>query len=262
MTSQNSDPDLEMILADMRQEFIENSEDRLEEVETAISRLLADSRTPDHDTLEIKRHIHSLKGSGGSFGYPAITVWSHALEDYMETITDLGVDQLWDVQLFVDRIREVLETGVNPEDSDIASAVKSMPLRGLGRQRSSLKGGFSVMLLMPKGIQRKIISRELTTFGFKVIIAEDSLKAVDLAITLRPDVVISSYVLDRISGLELAKVLAAIEVTAHHRFLLMTSSEELEADSQALPDHVTVVRKGRSFSTDLIKFLGAQKFLN
>lgn len=141
MTTKQSDPDLERVLADMRQEFIENSEGRLEDVEAAISRLLAGSGKPDHDTQEIKRHIHSLKGGGGSFGYPAVTIWSHALEDYMETITDMGVDQLSDIRLFVDRIRQVLETGINPDDSEIAAAVKNMPLRGPGRRRGSMKGG-------------------------------------------------------------------------------------------------------------------------
>ncbi len=262
MTQGQTDPDLEMILADMRQEFIESSEDRLDEVEGSVSRLLADAGRPDHEQLEIKRHVHTLKGTGGSFGFPAITVWCHALEDYLETIKELGVDQLWDVQLFIDRIRDVLESGLNPDDMEVAAAVKGMPLRGLSRERSPLKAGMSVMLLMPKGIQRKIISRELTTFGFKVIIAESSLSAVDLAITLRPDVVISSHVLDRISGLELARVLGAIEATSHHKFLLMTASDEIGADLGGLPDHVTVVRKGRGFSADLIKFLSAQKLLN
>jgi len=260
MTSVDSDPDLEMILADMRQEFIESAEDRLDEVEAAVARMLANKGRVEYEQLEVKRHIHTLKGVGSSYGFPAITVWSHALEDYLETIKELGVDQLWDVQLFVDRIRDVLETGLNPVDAEIAAAVKSMPLRGLTRERSPLKSGMSVMLLMPKGLQRKIISRELTTFGFRVIIAESSLSAVDLAITLRPDVVISSFVLDRISGLELARVLGAIDATSGHKFLLMTASEDID-DKTVVPDHVTVVRKGRSFSAELIKFLGAQKLL-
>jgi len=262
MTAIDTDPDLEMILADMRQEFIEASEDRLDEVEQAIARLLSDKGRPENDHLEIKRHIHTLKGTGGSFGFSAVTIWAHALEDYLETIKDVGVDQLWDIQLFVDRIRDVLETGMNPTDQEISSAVKTMPLKGLHRDRTPLKAGLSVLLLMPKGIQRKIIGRELTGFGFKVIIAEGSMQAIDLAITMRPDVVISSLVLDRISGLELARVLGAIDATAHHKFLLMTSSDEIAEQASEVPDHVSIVRKGRNFSADLISFLSAQNFLN
>lgn len=262
MTGLEADPDLEMILADLRNEYVAEAEDRLDEIEHAIALMLADKGRPENNQLEIKRHVHTLKGSSGSFGFPAISIWSHALEDYFETIQDVGTDQLWDIQLFVDRIRSVLESGENPNDREIAKAVKNLPLRGLTRDRTPLKAGMSVLLLMPRGIQRKIISRELTTFGFKVIIVESSLKAVDLAITLRPDIVISSLVLDRISGIELSRVLAAIDATANHKFLLMTSSDEVEEIAETLPDHVSVVHKGRTFSSDLIKFLSAQKFLN
>lgn len=258
----DNDPDLEMILADMRQEFIESSEDRLDEVEEAISRLLANKGKAEYEFLEIKRHVHSIKGMGGSFGFSSVTLWAHALEDYMETAKDIGVDQLWDIQLFIDRIRDILEGGVDVDGATVADGIKRLPLRGVKRDRTGLKEGLSVLLLMPKGIQRKIVGRELTTFGFKVIIAENSLQAIDLGLIHRPEVVISSMVLDRMSGLELANVFNSINTTSHHKCLVITASDELEEEEEGLPDNVRIVHKGLNFSRDLITFLNEEQLIS
>jgi CheY-like chemotaxis protein/HPt (histidine-containing phosphotransfer) domain-containing protein len=257
----DNDPDLEMILADMRQEFVESSEDRLDEIEEAISRLLSNKGKPEYEMLEIKRHVHSIKGMGGSFGFSSVTLWAHALEDYMETVKEIGVDQLWDVQLFIDRVRDILEQGHDVDGRAVAEAIKNLPLRGVKRDHTGLKDGLSVLLLMPKGIQRKIVGRELTTFGFKVIIAESTLEAIDLGLTHRPDVIIASMVLDRMNGLELAGVFSAIAATAHHKCLIITASDESDIAGEELPDNVRVVHKGVNFSRDLITFLNEQKLL-
>jgi len=255
------DPDMDMILADMRQEFIESSEDRLDEVEEVTAQLLNKNNKVEYGLLEIKRHIHSLKGLGGCFGFPAVSIWAHALEDYLEAMNYIGAEQVWDIQLFLDSIRDVLEAGRNPSDEEIAAALKSMPLKGIEQERSRLRAGLCVLLLMPRGIQRKIINRELTTFGFKVIIVESSMQAIDLAITLRPDVVISSMILDRMTGIELARILGAIDGTAHNKFLLLTASDEPATMTGSIPDNVRIAKKGRGFSRDLIKFLNDNDFL-
>jgi CheY-like chemotaxis protein/HPt (histidine-containing phosphotransfer) domain-containing protein len=257
----DNDPDLEMILADMRQEFIESSDDRLDEVEEATSRMLSKKGKAEYEMLEIKRHVHSIKGMGGSFGFPSVTLWAHALEDYIETVREIGADQLWDIQIFVDRIREILEGGKDVDGHTVADTIKHLVLRGVKRDSTNLKDGLSVLLLMPKGIQRKIVGRELTTFGFKVIIAETTLEAIDLGLTHRPDVIISSMLLDRMSGLELASVFSSIAATAHHKCLVITASDEADLMDAGLPENVRIVHKGPNFSRDLINFLNEQNLL-
>ncbi len=257
----SDDPDLAMILADMRQEFIETAEDRLDEVEHSVAVLLGGSRNTDNEILDIKRNIHSVKGMGGSFGFSSVTLWAHALEDYLETARELGADQVSDIQQFVDRMREIVESGNNPDDETTSMAIRTLRLKGRKRDKTGLKEGTSVLLLMPKGIQRKIIGRELITFGFDIMIADSSMQAVDFAITHRPDIVISSQEIDRISGLELAGILNAIHATSHHKFLLMTAAEDVEQLTAQLPDNVRIIRKGINFARDLIKFLGDEEFL-
>ena len=261
MSSLDTELDMEMIVADMRQEFIEDSGDRLDGLEQIIAELLSDKGQTAHGVLEIKRHIHNLKGLGSCFGFPAVSLWSHALEDYLELAPDVGVNQLWDIQLFIDSIRGILDAGVNPSDDEVAAAVKGMQLKGLDRGRSRSTAAQCVLLLMPRGIQRKIISRELSALGFKVIIVENSMQAIDLAITLKPEIVISSFILDRLSGIELARILNAMNSTKHHKFLLMTSSdaEDILGD---IPENVRIAEKGRAFARELIAFLNEFNFLN
>lgn len=253
--SMENDPDLQMILADLRREFIEVADDRLNEVEESISRLLANTGRAEYELLEIKRHVHSIKGMGGNFGFPSVTLWAHALEDYLETAIDIGTDQLWDIQLFVDKIRDILDSGEDPPSATVAAAIKRLALRGVRRERSALKDGLSVLLLMPKGVQRKIVGRELTAFGFNVIIAETALEAIDLAMTHRPELIISSMVLDRMSGVELARVFSVIDVTKHHKCLIISASDNAVDSGIELPPNVRVVQKGVNFARDLIAFL-------
>ena len=86
----SSDPDLEMILADIRQDFIESTRDKLELVEDEIEALRSGSDGTERNILEIKRIIHSIKGAGGSFGFPTVTVIAHRLENYISGVPGLN----------------------------------------------------------------------------------------------------------------------------------------------------------------------------
>ena len=75
----SSDPDLQMILAEMRQDFIDNTRDKLEVVEEEIEAIRTGTGNTEQNILEIKRIIHSINGAGGSFGFPTFSMVAHGL---------------------------------------------------------------------------------------------------------------------------------------------------------------------------------------
>lgn len=259
-TAKETDAELVMIVADLEREFLEACEDRLNEVDTALDSLRSEKASNENEILEIKRHIHSLKGMGTTFGFSSITLMAHALEDYFETLFELGEKGIHDVQCFVDRIREISDSEQNWTDETVSHIVRDMPL--LAKRRTVRKGGqaLTILVLMPKGLQRKIVVTELSQFGFNVLIAENSFDAIEKGIRRRPDLFMSSAVTEDISGMELAGVFHAIKATMHHPFLLVTSTPIDEIESKTMPPNVTVLQKGGYFARDLMAFFKSQDY--
>lgn len=252
--------DMEMIRADMASEFLAACYDHLTDVDAALVRLRSGNANVEHAILDIKRNIHSLKGMGTTFGFSSISLLAHALEDYFETFFQHDHNGYFDIQLYVDRIREVADSAKNKPDSWVIECINHLPLRARQRSVQSENRQVSFLLLMPKGIQRKIVASELAHFGLNVIIAETSLDAISKAIQLNPSVIMSTMVTDNLTGIELANVFKAIKGTRSCPFLLVTSDDIDEHTKGELPENVTILRKGMGFSIGLMKFLSAQGF--
>lgn len=256
-----TEANLEMILADMSRDFIEGCEDRLDEIDACLNRIRDRQGIAENEILEVKRHVHGLKGLGSTFRFPSISVISHALEDYFEALFELSDDGVYDVQLFIDRIREITETQVDMPRDDTLEMLRNLPL--IARRRAVKKDNKEVTLLlhMPPGIQRKIIGKELFQFGFDVSIVDNALDAIQEGIQRQPDIIMSTMVTDSLSGVELAGVFHAVNATRNSPFLLVTAEDVDRDDSIKLPDNVTVLRKGRNFARDLMTFMKEHAFV-
>ena len=77
-------------MASLRIEFIERANDHLDELDAAIRSAEHDSAGKFPDEYEFRRSVHSVKGSGGTFGFPLVTVIAQRLEDYMSEMGAAG----------------------------------------------------------------------------------------------------------------------------------------------------------------------------
>ncbi|MEM6602160.1 MAG: chemotaxis protein CheA, partial [Verrucomicrobiota bacterium] len=68
---------------DMLEVFVEESENLLEPIESAIMALEADDQTEKQQGM-LRRHFHTLKGAANSIGLATVGAEFHALEDFME----------------------------------------------------------------------------------------------------------------------------------------------------------------------------------
>ena len=251
----DNDADMEMLLADMRFEFIEETRDRLERVDAQIRQIESRSGRVEDALLDLKRDIHSVKGSAAPFGFPIVTKIAHGLEDYLETTGDQANVVADDLRIFIDTITDVLDAGEEPDDE-----LKEMMLKGLpsGRTQSGkhrVSRG-SIVLLMPKGVQRKIIGQELAQLGYMVTILDNPVEAIDTVLVLKPDFLITTMVQPRLNGLEMALILSVIDATAALRVAIMSSSMPGEADiPENLPETATIIHKGPTMTRELMGFL-------
>ena len=250
----STDPDLEMILADMRQDFIENTRDKLEGLEDEIEALRFGDDSGENNILEIKRVIHSIKGAGGSFGFPTISKVAHGLEDYLETSGDISTIAAEDLMVFVQTLTDILVAGEEPDEDLAHMMLRSLPT---GRRQSgarALDKGSAVMI-MPRGVQRKIISQELAQLGYKVSILDKAIEAIDMSLTLKPDFVITTHALERMTGVELAWALQMFEATRNVQVAVVTADDITNQMLESLPPRTTLIKKGPRFSLELMSFI-------
>ena len=114
----NQETNIESVLEQLRLEYIENSQDKLNTIDSLIgdlSKFVGEEWRKSY--IEFQREIHSVKGTAGSYGFQVVTEIAHSLENYLETSNNLETKQLNDIQLYVDKIRWIFESGKNPNNN-------------------------------------------------------------------------------------------------------------------------------------------------
>ena len=224
-------------------------------------RLIAEGGDTSGEALgTIKRLVHSVKGMGGTFGFSSVTVISHAIEDYIEAAAAIGAAQTRDIQKYLDQIWTILETGIDLDDEQVTAVVHGVALEAFGDSNGAAaaetpRAGARVLCIMPQDVQRKMVVGQLTDLGLSVTSTDNVIEAIDLGITHRPEVIISSLILDRLDGIQLANVFANLEATAASQFVLIPSTRIPPEKIDRMPATSTVIVKGMSFLDDLIAHL-------
>jgi HPt (histidine-containing phosphotransfer) domain-containing protein len=242
------------LMVKLRQEFLDTAEDHLREID-ALLRGLRAGRGSDDTASEIRRRVHSLKGMGGTFGYPLITVISHRMEDYLAELDALAGPSLEDAQVFVDRLRDVVDGVFQPDDPNTSAIVRALPDKTGFDVAEVGKADVEIMLVSPKDTASHFVERELRACGYRVVNEPSCFGAFEHIVRTRPDMIIATAVMEGLSGIDLACALAAMPATRNIPFALLTSFEDSDTALRQLPPTIPVIHKGQSFGDDLAEAL-------
>ena len=232
-------------MAKLRQEFLDTAEDHLSEIDATLRDMRTGS-SGDDSLSDMRRRVHSLKGMGGTFGYPLITVISHRMEDYMAGLDELAGPNLEDTQIFVDRMRDVPNT---------AAIARALPDKTGFDVAEVGKTDVEVMLVSPKDTASLFVERELRACGYRVVNEPSSFAAFEHVVRTRPDMIIATAVMEGLSGIDLACALAAMPATRAIPFALLTSFEGSDTALRELPESIPLIHKGAKFGDDLAEAL-------
>ena len=247
---------MEEMMARLRREFLDTAEDRLATLDELVDEVRHSKPDNPERMSEFRRIAHSLKGMGGTFGYPLVSVIAHRLEDYIEAEADLHEPILADVQTFLDRMRDVVDGVFAPDDKRTAEIVRELPAKRAGFDVDSVQVlDVEVMTVMPRGTATTIVEKELRACGYRVSNVEDPIQALEYAVRTRPDMVMASGVLPGLTGVDLACAFRAMPITKGIPVVLFTSFGREHASLSGLPAEVPIVKKGGSFSEDLANAL-------
>jgi HPt (histidine-containing phosphotransfer) domain-containing protein/CheY-like chemotaxis protein len=250
--------EIDAFLSNMRVDFIDNSLDRMDELETIIVRLKSGQGERPEEFLDLQRHIHSLKGSAGSYGFQLVSQIAHRIEDYIETADHIGPAELDAIQGFLDRVRAILEAGDDPEPDEAAAILARLP-SAAAAEAPVVRRHVNTLLVMPKGVQRKIIAQELAGWGMRLSMVENGVDSIQAAVCHPPGLIIASQELPDFSGVQLARLFGTMEATESCPFVLVTTYSEGNPALVGLPHDAAVVRKGKRFSADLRVLLESWK---
>ncbi len=107
-----------------------------------------------------------------------------------------------------------------PVQTDIKLAVETIP-----EFENEASLGIRILVATDCPLHRKILTKKLTADGHDVLCADDGREALEMAVEVTPQLIISDWVMPELSGLELCKTLRSSPQLAHIHFIIMTSHD-------------------------------------
>lgn len=241
-------PNHDEIIARLAQEFLTDAQERIGVVETA----LGTGGGPDAGALmTIRREAHNLKGMGGSFGFPVISLIAHRLEDYISGLETLDQRHVSDLAVFVDRMQDIVEAGQDPDDGAASALVRGLPAHPSFDFGALAAPDIEVLLVSPSKTVSQMAMHTLRGLGYRVTTARSAWEAIEIAVRARPDLIVTAAVMAGVSGVDLVRALAAMTATEGLSVAVLTSFSRDHQELRRLPAEVPVIRLGDTFVEDL-----------
>ncbi len=247
--------DNEGIVRELRREFLIEARDRLDDAQGALEGIFTGAIDRSDAVTTMRRNVHSLKGMGKSFGFPTISLVAHRLEDFLAEITASSNLDPADIQTFFDYIDEIVCSGVDPGLADASSLVRVLPTGSQFNAENFQAREVEVLLMVPSRMVSRMIETELAQCGYRVNSAHTPWEAFELAVCTLPDIIITSVVMDHISGAELVRALNQVSVVSNTQFAILTSFEPGHPELKGIPQNVDIIGLGSSFHDDLGDFV-------
>ena len=242
---------VDKIAANLSQEFLVDAADTLGQLGILVSETIGGNVDGGYALSTIRREMHTLKGLGSSFGYPSLSVIAHRLENYMLDLETLEKRQLEDILKFLDRMQEIAENGDEPDDERVSQIVRALPAKGAAKEDFQAVSDQEILLIAGSRIVGLAVEGELAKRGYRVVTIDSPIAAFEMAIRTRPDMIIASALMDKISGVDLARALKAMTPTRDIPFALLTSFDASHPELRNLPEDVALVHHDRDINAEL-----------
>lgn len=248
MSSINSDAFQQMLLQ-LRKTFLEDMQeklDRLDQLLVAMEKSGVDSGSFN----ELYRIVHSLKGSGGTFGLHIVTTICHQLEDLLNT-TDGGAHftpALITVSLdYVDLLRATLEQ-IHAGHTDFPQIEERLS----GMRRRLARKQFTVLAVDDSKLLSQIYLQALAELPVQLVIMNDGLVALRRILTEPFDLLITTNEIPVLSGTALIGALK-LSATRNHgiKTILVTSNRKIASYVNRSTDADYIIVKDAGLAQNL-----------
>ncbi|HCA27812.1 MAG TPA: hypothetical protein DEP05_09310 [Betaproteobacteria bacterium] len=242
---------LQDFIAQLRQAFLDELPERLEELERLLLQL-ENNESPGEPFNEFYRGIHSIKGSGGTFGLHLATTICHQLEDYLNLLpgkppkfnshaVDICLQHIDLLRNFV----EAIQSGAASFPA-IEKKIGALQKEVLGRQEHT------ALILDNSKVSQNICSQTLENLGFRTVSMDDGYLALMRALTQPFDILITSSELKMLNGEALIAALRlSNSVNKHIKAIMLTSNNALLRAKKREIDPDAVIWRDANIATKL-----------
>jgi len=250
-STNNSGVALQDFISQLRQGFLDELPERLGELERLLL-LLENSESSGEPFNEFYRGIHSIKGSGGTFGLHLATTICHQLEDYLNLLP--GKPPTFDSHAVdiclqhIDLLRNFVEATQSGATSFPAIEKKIGALQKvvLGHQE------YTALILDHSKVSQNICFRTLKDLGFRTVSMDDGYLALMRALTQPFDILVTSSELKMLNGEALIAALRlSNSVNKHIRAIMLTSNKALLHAKKRDIDPDAVIWRDANIATNL-----------
>ena len=232
----------EDVIEKLRSSFLEEAAEKMQNLADMIDSLWNDRSQSAEIMNRFLGDVHSLKGMGGTFGYPQITITCHNLESFLEGVTDLTDPHLDGLQVFMDHLQVGLDVWPTPDDETIKAMLLDLPkpLNAAPATTEPLSIG-KVLLVCPNPSIRQLAEFFLDDFGLEVTVLDNPIDAFKVAIENNFNFVISSVEMNGLTGIELITALKSTKAMRNAHFALLTASSDAGALVAGVPEGVAII---------------------
>jgi len=236
------------------QELLDEARDVIEGLELRLQELRTGTLDAEGAARLLKQDISNLRLKCRSVAVPGLGAMTHRLDDYLSNLSTIEPRHIGDLQTFGDRIGRLLD-GEEVGETEIATVVRDLPANASFDVGEVTITDVEATLIVPQRSAARVVARELAACGYRVSTVLDPIEALELILETRPDFVITSMVMPRMSGVDLACALNAMPATKTIPVALLTSLEPGHPDLAPLPMNTGLIRRGPQFGDDLADVL-------
>ena len=236
-------------------DFMRELSESLDELEILTANLRSGAGDIVHGMAELHGQCDKLQQMAQWTHQPFIELTLRRLGNYVEDLERPDEYQVDDICAFLDVMRGIQDGEIDEKTADQAEFVRSLPARRAADVDDVIHQNIEVLVVEPQKSSARIFERELRNCGYRVSSAYSFFEALELTVRTRPDLVISSAILDNLSGVDLARSISAIGPTRGIPFALLTSFEAGHEAIRGLPEQAAILRKGEGFGEDLANAL-------
>jgi len=203
-------PDMEAILAQMNDKFLETAQEKLIRL-NEITEIFAQGQGDAALYEEFYRDIHSLKGMGGTFQMPLVTKICHQFEDYLSGVTQMTPQLVEASYAFLDRLNDLIESQEGSNEENAVKWLSGLPQKGAVEQVSEKDSGLSVLIIGKNQDLFDQIGSAFSDSGFDVVTTLSAFRGYKTAATKSFDILVISQDLEEMDGAELVRSLGAMQ---------------------------------------------------
>lgn len=218
---------IQALLSQLKQNYIAELPDRFDQMEAIVLQIENDGFSWDA-YHELYRLVHSLKGSGGTYGLQIIGSVCHPLEDYLTSINDksgprqAGFGNI--VLAYIDLLRDIGNRLHNRQTTfhDIDAVLTKLSQRAFAPR-------YSALLVENSAVVIKILRQNLDPFNFRVAVEDDGYLALGRTLIEPFDLIISGQEIKQLNGWAFLSALKlARGINCNIPAILISSNSEID----------------------------------